>query len=432
MLYWQYSICACSGNIYYNFFIQFIILAITNQEKIMALGLLKRKWFWKLSWKVTLVVIATGYYAHVLYDKAHFQTSASDVIAHDYNALVAPFLNLLGKAEGNSSTFYADNKGYAIGYGFNPTQNSREYNQGILDFAKVDKQTAQTILNESGKYRNVSNQGKNIPEDLKNVHLSQDEINRMALYAQHSYEKSFITVLQERMQAGGYAPDKIQKALVEYQNLPDNQKAVLIHMTYKVGEPGLRKYHSFFHDFAIYLDNQTNENREKVANDFIYHYTSGKKVLLDTRVMKIHHDMFLAKPVYAHNHQDAPVNKEKPLTEQEKYLKASKEISEQWTLHSIWQNIVQNYAKAQMNRRNEMNNDNDQNQSVSDDGQQMNSDNNETSVQDNEDNQQVSYQVTRLIEMSKNGQQITTIRIQTNGNSVVNGDDEDDSDNDDE
>lgn len=402
----------------------------------MALGLLKKKWFWKLSWKVTLIFMATGYYAHVLYDKAHFQASTSDVIAHDYNVIVAPFLNLLGKAEGNSSTFYADNKGYAIGYGFNPTQNSREYNQGILDFAKVDTKTAQTILDESGKYRNVSNQGKNVPEDLKNVHLSQDEINRMALYAQHSYEKSFMTVLQERMQAEGYSPEKIQKAVQEYQNLPDNQKAVLIHMTYKVGEPGLRKYHSFFHDFAIYLNNQTNENREKVANDFIYHYTSGKKVLLDTRVMKIHHDMFLEKPVYAQNHQDDSAKKDKPitLTDSEKYLKASKEISEQWSFHSIWHDIVQRYAKADLNRQNEMNND----QAVSDDAQQTNSANNDssedtdTTAQDNDDNQQVTYQVTRLIEMSKNGQQITTIKIQTSGgNSNVNSDmDEEDSDDD--
>lgn len=381
------------------------------------LTLFKKKWFWKLSWKMMIVFMCTGYYAHVLYEKANLQTSASEIIAHDYQVIVTPFLNLLGKAEGNSSTFYPDNKGYAIGYGFNPTQNSREYNQDILDFAKVDKKTAQTILDESGKYHNVSEAGKVVPEELKNVHLSQDEINRMAVYAQQSYEKSFITVLQQRMQNEGYSPQRISKALNEYQNLPDNQKAVLIHMTYKVGEPGLRKYHGFFHDLVIYLDNQNEVNRQKVANDFIYHYTSGKKVLLDTRVMKIHHDMFLQTPVYHkpvvnHDNQSAT-----PLTEQEKYLKASREINEQWTFHALWTYLLAHYKKAQENKSTDMVQNNAQEDNQTTDNDSDNSD---------EDNAQVSYQVTRLIQMSRseNGQQ-TTVTIEMN-----NGDDNNDSEDD--
>lgn len=45
-----------------------------------------------------------------------------------------PFLSLLKRAEGFQKGFYADNKGYAVGYGYNPTQNSKEYNKSILDY----------------------------------------------------------------------------------------------------------------------------------------------------------------------------------------------------------------------------------------------------------------------------------------------------------
>ena len=50
--------------------------------------------------------------------------------------------------------FYADNKGYAVGYGYNPTQNSKEYNKSILDYAGVDENTKQVILKNAEKYKN--------------------------------------------------------------------------------------------------------------------------------------------------------------------------------------------------------------------------------------------------------------------------------------
>ena len=46
-------------------------------------------------------------------------------------------------------------RGYAVGYGYNPTQNSQQYNKSILiDYAGVDEATQQKIFKMLKNYRN--------------------------------------------------------------------------------------------------------------------------------------------------------------------------------------------------------------------------------------------------------------------------------------
>lgn len=160
------------------------------------------------------------------------------------------------------------------------------------------------------------------------------------------------TVLTEKLERKNFSQDKEDKILKAYLNMPSNQKSVLIHMVYKVGSQNLRKYNNFFNSLINYLDNPTLENKEKVALQFVYHYKSNGKNLLDTRVSKIHYNEFMKDPpkevIENNNTIEKPTKKEeapKTLTEKEKFDKAAedvrKDILSNFSLTNIW-----NYFKS--------------------------------------------------------------------------------------
>lgn len=285
---------------------------LPKQEENKTIKKIKRGAFaFKCFIRLSILVGATAYYGHLLYQKQHYDMAMSDALTHDYdligeagkklgNIIAEPFLALLGKAEGSSYKFYLDNKGFATGYGYNPTQNDEAYNKAILKFAEVDPDTIDTIVKVSGKYKNV--QLKEVPSEISRINFSEKQIKKMAIFAKRSYEEDFLIVFKEKMDDKHFS-DKKQKILINrYQMLTDEQKAVLIHMTYKVGQPGLAHYNTFFNDLINYLNNPTLQTQEKVANDFVYHYKLNGKILVDKRVDDIHHDLFMKSN---HNEQIA-------------------------------------------------------------------------------------------------------------------------------
>jgi hypothetical protein len=287
----------------------------------------KKKIGFKAFLNIGVCALFAGYYMHLVEEKLTHNIDFVDSIEKDYHSLADPFLGILKNAEGVSKVFYADNKGYATGYGFNPTQNTPEYNREILKFAQVDEKTIEIIVLNANKYRNSGN--KTIPPELKAIHFTNDQINKMALFAQKSYEQDFAVVLKEKIEGKGITGASEKKLLTSYKQLPRNKKGVLTHMVYKVGVNNLRKYNTFFTHFIDYLGNPTVENKEIVASSFIYHYKDNGKDLLDTRVSKIHHDEFMKdikdEPELAK--QDSVV---KPVvSDKEKWDSASKEVSKE-------------------------------------------------------------------------------------------------------
>lgn len=301
--------------------------------------------------KLGVLGIAATYYFGAIQNQMKIDENGSvfssieEVLKNQYEALKDPFLNLLKKAEGLDHRFYADNKGYAVGYGYNPTQNSENYNKSILDYAGVDQQTQDIILKNAGKYKNVN--GGKVPEEFKNVKFTQEQLDKMALYAQQSYERSFFRVLNHKLDKKGIEKTRREKILLSYANLPENKKAVLIHMAYKVGEANLEKYHNFFNHFINYLENPTNQNKLVVADSFTYKYAKNGVMLHDTRVEKIHHDLFIKDLVKKEVVVEHKNNQEKPkLTEQQKLEKAMKEVNQQITFNGAFELIAKAVVKA--------------------------------------------------------------------------------------
>lgn len=308
----------------------------------------------KFFFKVGILGFAATYYFGAINNQmkkdenASLLTSIEDVIKDQYDTIKDPFLNLLKRAEGFQKGFYADNKGYAVGYGYNPTQNSKEYNKSILDFAGVDENTKQVILKNADKYKNQN--GGKVPEEFKTAKFTKEQLDKMAVYSQHTYERSFYRVLNQKLDAKqieGNRRIKITKAYVE---LPQNKKAVLIHMSYKVGETNLTKYRNFFNNFINYLEDPSYKNKEAVANSFTYKFAKDGVMLNDTRVEKMHHDLFMKEmpkedAVLENKPIKTSVEKTK-LTEKERMNKAMKEVNEQITFNGAIELLIKAANKA--------------------------------------------------------------------------------------
>lgn len=319
------------------------------------------KWgMFKCFLKLGVFSVAATYYFGAIHtqiennEKSTILSSIEEVIKDQYKNIKDPFLSLLKRAEGYKEEFYPDNKGYAVGYGYNPTQNSNQYNKSILDFAGVDDKTKEVVLKNSEKYRNEN--GGKVPQELREAKFTKEQLDKMAVYSQHTYERAFFRVLNHKLDVKKFNETKKIKILKAYTALAENKKAVLIHMTYKVGETNLKKYHNFFNSFINYLDNPSNENKETVGKAFTYKYAKNGVMLHDTRVEKLHHDLFIKempKIEIVENNKNNNIilkpmsNKEKlQLTEQDKFNKAMKEVNQQITLNAAFELLAKAVIKA--------------------------------------------------------------------------------------
>ena len=284
-------------------------------------------------------------------EDASLLTSIEDVFKGQYDSMIKdPFLSLLKRAEGFQKGFYADNKGYAVGYGYNPTQNSKEYNKSILDYAGVDENTKQVILKNAEKYKNQN--GGKVPEELKQTNFTKEQLDKMAVYSQRTYERSFYKVLNHKLDAKQIEGTRRTNILKSYVELPQNKKAVLIHMAYKVGETNLEKYRNFFNNFIAYLESPTDKNKESVAKSFTYKYAKNGVMLNDTRVEKMHHDLFMKEMPKQELIKDdsksvqTSYKDKNKLTEAEKMNKAMKEVNQQITFNGALELLIKAANKA--------------------------------------------------------------------------------------
>lgn len=307
------------------------------------------KWrMFKLGFNLFFILFLSGYYMYAINqqmlkdDNPDLFTSIGRVMREQYDFISSPFLGLLKKAEGFDNKFYPDNKGYAVGYGYNPTQNSSSYNKTILDYAGVDAKTQKLIIQNAEKYRNYNS--RNVPPELKDIHLTKEQLDKMAVFAQNSYEQSFFRVLNHKLDNHNITGMRKSKIVKAYTELPENKKAVLIHMAYKVGERNLDKYNTFFNNLISYLEKPSDSNKSSVANSFTYKYVLNGKTLSDTRVEKLHHDLFIrdmpnTTPVEVVYRKPKELNTKlarKELSEQEKFNRAMDEVKTQISMKSVW------------------------------------------------------------------------------------------------
>lgn len=113
----------------------------------------------------------------------------------DYNSSVyssqqKAFLTVLTQAEGKQNYFYKDNKGIAIAYGWNPTRNSLSFNMMIAKKAELDDQQIQAIREISNNHNIYT-----VPQNLKNIRLSDQQMNQVAIALMPYYEEQFLDAM---------------------------------------------------------------------------------------------------------------------------------------------------------------------------------------------------------------------------------------------
>jgi GH24 family phage-related lysozyme (muramidase) len=191
------------------------------------------------------------------------------VVFHNYfHSKLEAFVHVLGVSEGKSHTFYQDNKGIAIGYGWNPTRNSKEFNLMIAQAMHLDNHQQKMIASISD-----NEQVQYVPKGLKNLVLSDSQIRSSANIFLQIYEQEFLKVL--KIKADEHK-ENFSNLETNYHKLPYNQQAVLIHMTYKLGVNRLQNYQNFFNNLVPYMKNPSEKGLYKVSDDFEYNYKTRK------------------------------------------------------------------------------------------------------------------------------------------------------------
>lgn len=202
-----------------------------------------------------------------------------------FHTKLEAFTKLLGITEGKANFFYKDNLGVATAYGWNPTKNSKEFNVDLAHKIGMSSYQVKYIEKISD-----NNKVQSVPAALKKVVLSDKQVQKSAEFMMTFYENEFLKVMKIKAKEDGKNYTKVLKA---YRELPNNQQAVMVHMTYKVGTKNLLKYDQFFKELFAYMEQPTKMNLDKVTENFEYSYKTRKgQRLHDVRVEEAHNEFF--------------------------------------------------------------------------------------------------------------------------------------------
>jgi GH24 family phage-related lysozyme (muramidase) len=202
-----------------------------------------------------------------------------------FHSKIEAFTNLLSVTEGKSKKFYEDNDGIAVGYGWNPTKNTKEFNLQIAQAIGLNKKEQKAIESISSDHKT-----QHVPKSLKKITFSDKQLKIATTIMMSAYEKEFLNVM--RIKATEKHLD-FNMLHTKYNSLPNNQQAVLLHMTYKVGATRLLKYNDFFDKLFAYLQKPSELNLQSTAKSFEYSYKArdGERQH-DTKVEQTHETFF--------------------------------------------------------------------------------------------------------------------------------------------
>lgn len=166
-----------------------------------------------------------------------------------YSSIVAEVENYRSKA-------YMDNKGAAIGMGWNLGQQSTARNTELTRSIGLAPGPAAQLVALSGVQQ---------PTSLPDASITPDQGAQAVLLMREQYE----------------AP--MRKLVPSFSSLKKNEQDALVYHTYKVGGGGASKYKNMLAAIKTYSANPTEENKLKVASTFTYKYTLNGKEYSDSR-----------------------------------------------------------------------------------------------------------------------------------------------------
>lgn len=166
-----------------------------------------------------------------------------------YSSIVAEVENYRSKA-------YMDNKGAAIGMGWNLGQQSTARNTELTRAIGLSPGPAAQLVALSGVQQ---------PTNLPDASITPDQGAQAVLLMREQYE----------------AP--MRKLVPSFASLKKNEQDALVYHAYKVGGGGASKYKNMLAAIKTYSANPSEENKLKVASTFTYKYTLNGKEYSDSR-----------------------------------------------------------------------------------------------------------------------------------------------------
>ncbi|MGJ7553404.1 hypothetical protein ACSFBI_05380 [Variovorax sp. RB3P1] len=166
------------------------------------------------------------------------------------------FPSITALVEGYRSKAYLDNRGAAIGMGWNLGQQSVARNTELTRAIGVAPGPAAQLVALSGVQQ---------PTSLPDASITPDQGAQAVLLMREQYE----------------AP--MRKLVPSFASLKVNEQDALVYHAYKVGGGGAAKYKNMLAAIKTYSATPTEENKMRVASTFTYKYTLNGKEYSDSR-----------------------------------------------------------------------------------------------------------------------------------------------------
>ena len=166
------------------------------------------------------------------------------------------YSSIVFEVENFRSKPYMDNKGAAIGMGWNLGQQSTARNTELTQAIGLAPSQAAQLVALSGVQQ---------PTSLPNASITPEQGAQAVLLMREQYE----------------AP--MRKLVPSFASLKKNEQDALVYHTYKVGGSGASRYKTMIAAIKTYSANPTQENKMKVAGTFTYKYTLNGKEYSDSR-----------------------------------------------------------------------------------------------------------------------------------------------------
>lgn len=166
------------------------------------------------------------------------------------------FESLVAQVEGYRSQPYYDNKGIAIGFGYNASYQKPAMNRRAGLEVLKSEQAAKVLEGLSQDFERTT---------LPPLQVNPEQAMGMSMLLKPNYE------------------DPMREWIPGYDKLTVAQQAVLAYHAYKVGGAGAKTYPILKAKIAVMLANPTPENTRAAGAEFQYRYTVKGEVKTDTR-----------------------------------------------------------------------------------------------------------------------------------------------------
>lgn len=205
------------------------------------------------------------------------------------------FLSLATYAEGFIPHIYHDNQGYALGMGWNLTQQNQTFNYELANTVYANKYTIQEIAHLNNQHQELTKNQE------KNVYITPNQALQIS-YLLKEHIENHIVIPKLALYLENH--EKIHKEYAEkkakyiFERLQKNEQDALIYHVYKVGGDGFLKYQHLLKNIVIYSEHKTFLNKEKVMEQFTYYYIKNHKLYEDKKATLLVASMFDSPSVF--------------------------------------------------------------------------------------------------------------------------------------